>query len=149
MVLINLLNEISACFTNLRLILIYNKLEKSLLYLLNGFLILISFVMLRVILGGYVIYKMIIPNLIINIDYNNSPIYIAYFMMYILNLMWCIKIFKGFYKSLNKFLKKDWKQKMIKNNIKFIIFINWLIFKYENKIWNIILKSKNFIIKYL
>ena len=68
MVLINLLNEISACFTNLRLILIYNKLEKSLLYLLNGFLILISFVMLRVILGGYVIYKMIIPNLIINIE---------------------------------------------------------------------------------
>ena len=114
MVLINLLNEISACFTNLRLILIYNKLEKSLLYLLNGFLILISFVMLRVILGGYVIYKMIIPNLIINIDYNNSPIYIAYFMMYILNLMWCIKIFKGFYKSLNKFLKKDWKQKWLK-----------------------------------
>ena len=36
MVLINLLNEISACFTNLRLILIYNKLEKSLLYLLKS-----------------------------------------------------------------------------------------------------------------
>ena len=68
MLLINCLNEISAIFTNLRIILIHKKLEKSKLYLINGFLILISFILIRIILAGYVIYKEIIPYIIVNID---------------------------------------------------------------------------------
>ena len=66
--MINCLNEISALFTNLRIILIHNKLEKSKLYLINGFLLLISFVLIRIILGGYVIYKEVIPYIIVNIN---------------------------------------------------------------------------------
>mgnify|MGYP006096870611 CR=1 FL=1 len=74
--------------------------ENSIFYFINGFLLLISFFLTRVVLITYSVYVILIPYMIENLDILNILMYIGYFSLYFLNIFWFNKILVKFFKVI-------------------------------------------------
>lgn len=102
-----LLTEFSTLFVNFRVFLAYHDWKDNPVYMFNGFMILFSFLIFRMLFQGYVIFFKLIPFWLANqelpgmSDLENKSMVVCiilYIAMYGLNCVWFDRIVKGFIK---------------------------------------------------
>uniref|UniRef100_A0A7S3DBP1 TLC domain-containing protein n=1 Tax=Palpitomonas bilix TaxID=652834 RepID=A0A7S3DBP1_9EUKA len=108
-----LLTELSTIFLNIRYALYHTGHDSSLLYIVNGLLLTITFVGVRISLSIFTIVRVFI---MARADFVHLPLFMTVFIvsvnlsLTVLNINWSIKLVKGAMKVLRKGTKKDKKE---------------------------------------